>query len=223
MNIVLTISILVFGTIGIVLNNYWELQLEKFIQKQTRIKTSINAVDILNDLFGNGVKIIKIDKTKGIGADYYNSIKDEFFLTEDTDKYNSASVTIAYFLGLLKFMSKKPSNVLALYNIGKLILNSVFIILLLISFFSANVLYLYASICIYLILILNEILSNVIHLQITGLFITRYFKKFNDSISNDNLNALKKYASIRWLQIVTMLLFKPLLVSYYYLYYFIKK
>lgn len=220
MNTVLIISILVFGAIGIALKNYWESQLAKIIQKQIGIKVSSNALDILNELFGNSVKINKIDKTKGIGADYYNSLNDEFFLSEDTENYNSASVTIAYFLCLLKVLSKKKGSVLAFSNIVRLILNPIFIILLIISIFSVNLFYLYATICIYLILIIIEIISNKIYIQLTGPFITKYFQRINVSISKENLIALKEYANVRWLQLVTMLIFHPLLVSYYY---FIKK
>lgn len=225
MNTILILSVLTFGAIGILIKNYWEAQLAKIVQKQVGIKASSNAVDVLNGMFGNSVKINRIEATKGIGADYYSPLSDEFFLTEDTEKYNSASVTIAYFLGLLKIVSKKSSSASAFSNILILssLLNPALIVFIIITIFSTNTIYFNVVICIYVTLVLIEIISNKIHFQLTKSFITKSFQKNNISISKVDLISLKEYSSLRWLQLVTMLLFHPLLVSYYYVSYFIKK
>lgn len=223
MNTVLAFSILAFGGIGLVLKNYWESKLSNIIQKQVEIKTSINAKDVLNELFGNSVKINKVEKTKGIGADYYSPVTDEFFLTEDTERNNSASITIAYFLGLIKIASPKANSSLAFANILRLILNPALIIFIAISIFSSNSIYLSIVIILYVTLVLLEILQNKTYFHLTKSFITKTFKKGQLSISNTDFILLNEYANIRWLQLVTMMVFHPLLVTYYYLYYFIKK
>lgn len=223
MNTILILSILAFGAMGILIKNYWEVQLAKIVQKQVGIKASINALDVLNSLFGNSVKINRIERTKGIGADYYSPLNDEFFLTEDTEKYNSASVIIAYFLGLLKITSKKGDSSSIFINVLKFILNPSLVIFIIISIFSSNTIYIKIMICIYVILIILEIITNKKYLKITNRFVVRSFKANNISIPKDVSNSLSEYVNARWWQLATMFIFYPLLVSYYFVFYIFRK
>jgi len=222
MNTIFILSLFILGIIGIYINKYWEAQLTMIIQKQIKINVSSNATDVLISLFGNSVKINKIDKIEGIGADYYSQINDEFFLTEETDKYNTASVTIGYFLGLLKIAFEKVGSISTFAKILRLILNPLLIIFAIFAILSINIIYIYIFVGIYIILIFLDIILNKIYFLVTKPFVIKSFKN-KISISQDVFIFLNKYVSTRWLHLVTTLIFRPLLVSYYYIYFFIKK
>jgi hypothetical protein len=223
MNIILILSILAFGAIGMFLRNYWDVQLEKLFQKQVEITSTSRAIDVLNSMFGIDVKINKIDRTKGIGADYYSPINDEFYLTEDTEKYNSASVTIAYFLGLLKLVSTKSDSTAASLPILSMVLNISLIVFITIGTFSVNEVYIYIIAGIYITLIFLEIISNRIYFRLTPSYVTKTFKKNKILISKADLISLNEYVSTRWWQLVTTLLFNRILVSYYFILRLFKK
>ncbi len=223
MNIILILSILAFGAIGMFLRNYWDVQLEKLFQKQVEITSTSRAIDVLNSMFGIDVKINKIDRTKGIGADYYSPINYEFYLTEDTEKYNSASVTIAYFLGLLKLVSTKSDSTAASLPILSMVLNISLIVFITIGTFSVNEVYIYIIAGIYITLIFLEIISNRIYFRLTPSYVTKTFKKNKILISKADLISLNEYVSTRWWQLVTTLLFNRILVSYYFILRLFKK
>lgn len=222
MNAIFILCLLGFGVVGIFINKYWEDKLGKIIHKQTKIKTSSNAIDVLIGMFGSWNKIKKIDKIKGLGADYYSHVNDEFFLTVEAERYNTASVTIAYFLGLLKIATEKAGSRMTFLNILRLILNPLLIIFTIIAIISSNVIYVYIVICVYAALVILYSILNINYFLVTKSFAIKSFKIKKVSVPQDVFSCLSEFVSARWWQLVTMLIFQPMLVAYYYINFLIK-
>ena len=203
--------------------NYWENHISNIIQHQIHLKSKTNAADVLKLLFGNDVKIAKIENSKGIGADYYNSLEDIFFLTEESHLQNSASITVAYFLAFIKLTSTKIIMPIATLKVIKIFLYPFLIISIIIAIFSENFKFTYFAIGFYIIMILSELFINNINLLISKSLIFKYIKNREIQIPSEELNNLIKYVSARRRQIITLLCFLPLLVPCNYLYIFLKK
>ena len=88
---------------GILIHKLLEAKISRIIQRQKGVVTTKSGEDVLRDIFGEDVKIKRLEKSKGLGGETYDPDQEEFSLTEEIGSNNTAAKTIGYLLTIERF------------------------------------------------------------------------------------------------------------------------
>jgi hypothetical protein len=219
--IITYVSLLVaVGLIGIFLNKRFQKKLAQITSELQIIKTNRTGEQIIKHCSTNFYDIKILQNGKAYSSDYYNPSENTFYLTQETAiSKNGASAGIAIYLILLvriaKQRARKPSLLFIVNEFPKLLI----FLFAIISVVTGSNTFLFLSIACYGFVIFSELLLNGSQYLINKSSIRKLPAEQHFQFTDEEITSASRYISFRQNQAFTMLLFNPIAVTAYYLYF----
>lgn len=224
MNIIFISSLITLLFVGLALEKYWGTKFKKLIQSQSSSASEKNALDTIHEVLNSDVKISTINRPEKIGSEYFDRTNNEFVLSTESFNHNSASITIGYFLCLMKLgRFRQPSyNFNLLVKFVPPILRLVFIIFSILLIVFNDISYLLVILFTYSILITFDIVTRQPILTLSNSK-TESFLDQLDTASDKEKENLRRFIHVVKGQVSNLLIFSPLLTIYYFVLLTVKK
>jgi tetratricopeptide (TPR) repeat protein len=214
-------GIVIFGFIGLLLRKLLDNKLLRSYNALAAIPTERNGEELIRGYYSTEVTVDVLEDQSA--TDTYNPAKNTFHLSADTARNrNALAIGRTVYLCALKYRLDNGLDNTALrpvLSIARLVSGLVFSILVIVALFINSVITLHVSLIFYFVSVLMLFFLNILPLVKVKGNISQLKKTLSGYVTENEFQALKQVLKSRLKYETAMLIFHPILVIYYYIYF----